>query len=101
MIKATYEIIRNENEFQASKEPSGTEDWFTDKDLLLFLQYFYVPALFQSRTVEQKMPDRSIETKTRGYVDDLIGGKGEEHKMVLSQKIMLYSKRKKRKSKAK
>jgi hypothetical protein len=47
------------------------------------------------------MPDRSIETKTRGYVDDLIGGKGEEHKMVLSQKIMLYSKRKKRKSKAK
>jgi hypothetical protein len=53
------------------------------------------------------MPDRSIETKTRGYVDDLIGGKGEEHKMVLSQKIMLFtipqkekdSKRKKRKSK--
>jgi hypothetical protein len=52
------------------------------------------------------MPDRSIETKTRGYVDDLIGGKGEEHKMVLSQKIMLSSiapegdsKRKKRKSK--
>jgi hypothetical protein len=32
------------------------------------------------------MPDRSIETKTRGYVDDLIGGKGEEHQMVLSQK---------------
>lgn len=69
----------------------GDEVRFTDKDLLLFLQCFYVPALFQSRTAEQKMPDRSIETKTRGYVDDLIRGKGEEHKMVLSQKIMLFT----------